>query len=85
MATKSKLAVILHADIMGSTALVQKDERVSHERIQGAFRRLSETISSHGGTTHEIRGDALVAEFERSLIAERTKAGMAAAKNAANT
>ena len=66
MATKSKLAVILHADIMGSTALVQKDERVSHERIQGAFRRLSETISSHGGTTHEIRGDALVAEFERT-------------------
>ncbi len=66
MAIETKLAVILHADIVGSTALVQKDERVSHERIQDVFRRLSETISSHGGTTHEIRGDALVAEFERT-------------------
>jgi class 3 adenylate cyclase len=34
------LAVILHADVAGSTALVQKDEHVAHERIQNAFRRL---------------------------------------------
>lgn len=31
MAIRSKLTVILHADVVGSTALVQKDEHVSHE------------------------------------------------------
>ena len=66
MANSTKLAVILHADIVGSTALVQSDERLAHDRIQDVFRRFSETISGGGGTTHEIRGDALVAEFERA-------------------
>ena len=66
MATQTKLAVILHADVVGSTALVQKDERIAHERIQDAFRRFSETIAGHAGTTHELRGDALVAEFQRA-------------------
>ncbi len=60
-----KLAVILHADVVGSTGLVQLDESLAHQRIQGAFQRFSETIANHGGTAHEIRGDALVAEFSR--------------------
>ena len=66
MAIHTKLAVILHADVVGSTALVQKDERVAHERIQDSFRRLSETITAYGGVTHEVRGDAVVAEFARA-------------------
>ncbi len=66
MATRSKLAVILHADVVGSTALVQKDERVAHERIQNSFQRLSETITAYGGVTHEVRGDALVAVMGRA-------------------
>lgn len=66
MATRAKLAVILHADVVGSTALVQTDERVAHERIQDAFRRFSETIEAYGGVAHELRGDALVSEFERA-------------------
>jgi class 3 adenylate cyclase len=37
-----KLAVILHADVAGSTALVQQDKQLAHERIQGAFRRFSD-------------------------------------------
>ena len=61
-----KLAVILHADVVGSTALVQKNETLAHERIQDTFRRFSETIRSHDGIAHEIRGDALVAEFGRA-------------------
>ena len=61
-----KLAVLLHADVVGSTALVQVDESLAHQRIRDTFRRLSETIASHGGTTREIRGDALVAEFPRA-------------------
>ena len=62
----TKFAIILHCDVVGSTALVMKDERVAHDRIQDAFKRLSETIVSHGGTTHELRGDALLAEFGRA-------------------
>lgn len=61
----TKFAIILHCDVVGSTALVMKDERVAHDRIQDAFKRFSETIVSHGGTTHELRGDALLAEFGR--------------------
>ena len=61
-----KLAVILHADVVGSTELVQRDESVAHERIRDAFRRFSDTIKVYGGTTQEIRGDALVAEFARA-------------------
>ncbi len=61
-----KLAVILHADVVGSTSLVQKNEALAHERIQATFHQFSETISSYGGVTHELRGDALVAEFDRA-------------------
>ncbi len=61
-----KLAVLLHADVVGSTLLVQKNETLAHERIQTSFRQLTETIRKYGGTAHEIRGDALVAEFRRA-------------------
>ena len=53
-------------EVVGSTALVQTDEQVAHERIQSAFARLCEIIIRYDGTAHEIRGDALVAEFNRS-------------------
>ncbi|MGI9315739.1 MAG: adenylate/guanylate cyclase domain-containing protein [bacterium] len=64
--TTRKLAVLMHADVIGSTALVQQNETVAHERIRDAFQRFSETITQHNGTTQEIRGDALVAEFSRA-------------------
>ena len=61
-----KLAVIIHADIVGSTTLVQQNETIAHQRIQSAFRRFSEIITTYGGTTCELRGDALIAEYERA-------------------
>jgi adenylate cyclase len=61
-----KLAVILHADVVGSTALVQKSETIAHKRFREAFQKLSETIIEHNGVTREIRGDALVADFDRA-------------------
>ena len=61
-----KLAVILHADIAGSTALVQKDEKLAHERIQDTFHRFGDTIAKYQGHVRELRGDALLAEFERT-------------------
>jgi len=60
-----KLAVLLHADVVGSTSLVQRNETLAHERIQDTFRRFSEIISNYGGVALEIRGDALVAEFAK--------------------
>ncbi len=63
---RRKLAVIVHADVVGSTALVRLDETLAHERIRDAFRRLSERVAAYGGVTHELRGDALVAEFGRA-------------------
>jgi TolB-like protein/class 3 adenylate cyclase/rhodanese-related sulfurtransferase len=61
-----KLAVILHADVVGSTQLVQQDEQLAHQRIQDAFRRFSDTIGKYHGRVQELRGDALLAEFERA-------------------
>ena len=70
-----RLVVILHADVVGSTALVQHDETIAHERIQDSFRRFSETIEAYSGVTHELRGDALVAEFDRA--SDAVSAGIA--------
>jgi TolB-like protein/ankyrin repeat protein/class 3 adenylate cyclase len=61
-----KLAVILHADVAGSTQLVQQDEHLAHERIQDSFRRFGDTIEKYRGRILELRGDALLAEFERA-------------------
>ncbi len=62
----SKLKVILHADIAGSTALLQQHEAVAHELIQNCFQRFGEVITSYQGCVHELRGDALLAHFERA-------------------
>ena len=61
-----KLAVILHADVAGSTTLVQLDENLAHQRIQDSFRRFGEAIARYHGHVRELRGDALLAEFERA-------------------
>jgi adenylate cyclase len=57
---------MLHADVADSTALVRRDERLAHERIQGVFRSLSRDVERHGGSVSEVRGDALLAEFARA-------------------
>ncbi|MDJ0957333.1 MAG: adenylate/guanylate cyclase domain-containing protein [Arenicellales bacterium] len=64
--TERKLAAILHADVVGSTRLVQLNETLAHDRIRDMFRRFSETINKHDGIAHEVRGDAIVAEFART-------------------
>lgn len=61
-----KLAVILHTDVVASTTLVQRNETLAHERMQAAFHKFASTIADYGGIAHELRGDALVAEFERA-------------------
>lgn len=61
-----KLVVIVHADVVGSTLLVQQNETEAHARIQDVFKRFSTTIAAYGGETRELRGDALLAEFSRA-------------------
>ena len=61
-----KLAIILHADVASSTALVQQDKELAHERIQDTFQRFSVIIKKYQGHVLELRGDALLAEFERA-------------------
>jgi adenylate cyclase len=65
MVARSKLSVILHADVVGSTTLVQKDEQIAHERIQAAFRGFARSVEAYGGNVTELRGDAFLAEFAR--------------------
>jgi TolB-like protein/class 3 adenylate cyclase/Flp pilus assembly protein TadD len=61
-----KLAVILHADVSGSTELVQREELLAHARIQDTFQRFGATIGKYHGKVRELRGDALLGEFERA-------------------
>ena len=42
-----KLAVILHADVAGSTELVRQDKELAHERIQDGFKRFADTIEKY--------------------------------------
>ena len=61
-----KLAVIMHSDVVGSTTLVRRNETLAHQRIKETFARFAGIIESYGGFPHELRGDALVAEFARA-------------------
>jgi class 3 adenylate cyclase/mono/diheme cytochrome c family protein len=63
---RSKLAVILHADICDSTGLLQQHEILAHARIKDSFRRLGAVVSSYNGQVCELRGDAIVAQFGRA-------------------
>ena len=61
-----RLAVILHADVADSTTLVRLNESLAHDRITHAFNSFAQVIERYSGTVQEVRGDALVAEFDRA-------------------
>ena len=82
---KRELAVILHADVVGSTSLVHKDEQLAHQRIQDAFRRFGDTITKYHGRVRELRGDALLAEFERASDAISAAVAFQAEDTESNT
>ncbi len=79
-----RLAVLLHADVVGSTALVHLNETIAHQRIQETFRRFSKTITRYNGIAREIRGDALIAEFARASDAVSASLAFQAANAAHN-
>jgi len=80
-----KLAVILHADVAGSTALVHQNEQLAHQRIQDTFHRFGNTISKYHGHVRELRGDALLAEFERASDAVSAALAFQAGQSDYNT
>ena len=47
-------------------SLVQQDKQLGHERILDSFQRFSNTIEKYQGKVLELRGDALVAKFDRA-------------------
>lgn len=60
------LAIILHADVADSTTLVHLDKELAHQRIRDSFKRLSNAIETYHGRVLELRGDALLASFDRA-------------------
>ena len=59
-----KLAVILHADVAGSTQLVRQDESLAPQRVQKTFQDLGSVVRKHNGRVIESRGGALLAELD---------------------
>jgi len=64
------LAVILRADIAGSTALVQEDKELAHERIQDTFNRFGKIIEIYNGHVLELPWVA-----ENGIILDAISAG----------
>lgn len=59
-------AAVLHLDIVGSTSLVRRDLIFAHHQIQQLYRRISEICLRNFGIARELRGDAVVAEFNNA-------------------
>ena len=59
-----KLAAILAADVVGYSAMMERDEAGTHERVRASRKDLFEpTIARHHGTIFKLMGDGLLAEF----------------------
>jgi adenylate cyclase len=59
-----KLAAILAADVVGYSALMERDEKGTHERLTARRKELFEPeIARHHGRIFKLMGDGLLAEF----------------------
>src|SRR5215216_6048347 len=59
-----RLAAILAADVVGYSALMERDEKGTHERLQAGRKELFEPeIARHHGRIFKLMGDGLLAEF----------------------
>ena len=59
-----KLAAILAADVVGYAALMERDEKGTHERLMAGRKELFEPeIARHHGRIFKLMGDGMLAEF----------------------
>ena len=65
-----KLAAILAADVVGYSALMERDERGTFERLKAGRKELFEPeIARHHGHIFKLMGDGLLAEFSSVMDA----------------
>lgn len=71
-----KLAAILAADVVGYSAMMERDETGTHERLRDGRKDLFEpTIARHHGSIFKLMGDGLLAEF--SSVVEAVECAVA--------
>ena len=71
-----KLAAILAADVVGYSAMMERDEAGTHERVRTGRKELFEpTIARHHGTIFKLMGDGMLAEF--SSVVEAVECAVA--------
>ena len=71
-----RLSAIMFTDIVGYSAITQRDESLALSLLDEHNRLLREVIAEHGGSVVKTVGDAFLAEFASALDA--VKAAMAA-------
>ena len=71
-----KLAAILAADVVGYSAMMERDEAGTHQRLRQGLKDLIEpTIARHHGIIFKLMGDGLLAEF--SSVVEAVECAVA--------
>jgi adenylate cyclase len=64
-----KLAAILHADVVGYSALSNEDEEGTHALLRPSLDAVTELIAAHGGSVVNYAGDAVLADFPMATSA----------------
>jgi TolB-like protein/class 3 adenylate cyclase/Tfp pilus assembly protein PilF len=64
-----RLAAILGADIMGYSALMERDEEETHSRVGAELERFRREIEKSHGRVFSFAGDGLMAEFPSAVEA----------------
>jgi adenylate cyclase len=67
-----KLATILVADVVGSTAAMERDEEATVARIHDCLRVVEDVVVRHDGRVFGTAGDAILAEFGSPVNAIRS-------------
>jgi adenylate cyclase len=69
-----RLAAILGADIMGYSALMERNEEETHRRVGAELERFRREIEKSHGRVFSFAGDGLMAEFPSAV--EALKCGL---------